>query len=79
MTDDSFPVLILDTSAFFISIPVIGKIMTVPRVIAELKDLKGKARLEILLSQGLVISEPDQKSLMIVRNAATKRRWVCLI
>ncbi|MCA1917585.1 nucleotide-binding protein [Methanospirillum hungatei] len=72
MTDDSFPVLILDTSAFFISIPVTGKIMTVPRVIAELKDLKGKARLEVLLSQGLIISEPDQKSLMIVRNAATK-------
>ena len=46
--------------------------MTVPRVIAELKDLKGKARLEVLLSQGLIISEPDQKSLMTVRNAATK-------
>ena len=72
MTDESPPVLILDTSAFFITVPVTGQIMTVPRVVDELKDLKGKARLEVLLSQGLIITEPGHESLIIVKKAAEK-------
>lgn len=72
MTDESLPALILDTSAFFITVPMAGRFMTVPRVLDELKDLRGKARLEVLLSQGLVVSEPGQESLVIVQKAAEK-------
>ena len=72
MTDDSLPILILDTSAFFINLPLNGKVLTVPRVIDELKDLKGKARLEVLLSQGMIVSEPSQESLISVQKAAEK-------
>jgi len=41
--------------------------MTVPRVVQELKDLRGKARLDALISQGLVILEPTQESVMKAR------------
>ncbi|HOJ96505.1 MAG TPA: nucleotide-binding protein [Methanospirillum sp.] len=64
------PVFILDTSAFFITFPVHGKMMTTPGVIHELQDLKGKARLEVLQSEGLIISEPDQQSINMIQMAA---------
>lgn len=72
MTKIISPVLVLDASAFFITFPVTGKMMTVPGVISELKDLKSKARFEVLLSMGLIVSEPGQESLTIVKNASKK-------
>lgn len=63
-------IFILDTSSFFITIPVPGKMMTTPGVINELKDLKGKARLMVLQSEGLIISEPSQQSIRTIQRAA---------
>lgn len=65
-------VLVLDTSAFFLSIPLSGVLYTVPRVEAELKDLRGKARFAVLLDEGMEIRPPLQKSLRDVREAAGK-------
>ncbi len=65
-------VLILDTSAFFLSIPLEGKLYTVPRVESELKDLRGKARFSVLLDEGMEIKPPLQKSLKSAKEAAEK-------
>ncbi|KAF5088128.1 PIN domain of ribonuclease [anaerobic digester metagenome] len=70
--NQSSPVIILDTSAFFISIPLSGRLMTVRKVVNELKDLRGKARLEILLSQGLIISEPGPDAIVAIQHASEK-------
>ncbi|WP_319578258.1 NOB1 family endonuclease [uncultured Methanospirillum sp.] len=65
-------VLVLDTSAFFLSIPLEGKLYTVPRVESELKDLRGKARFSVLLDGGMEIKPPLQKSLKSAKEAAGK-------
>lgn len=46
--------------------------MTVSLVIDELKDLKGKARLDVMISNGLIISDPGKESINIVLEAAKK-------
>ena len=72
MIKESPSVLILDASAFFIAFPVTEKIMTVPGVVSELKDIKGKARFEVLTSMGLVVSEPTSQSLKKVKEASIR-------
>ncbi|MFH0967897.1 MAG: nucleotide-binding protein [Methanobacteriota archaeon] len=64
--------LILDTSVFFLSIPLSGKLFTVPRVEGELKDLRGKARLAVLIDEGLEMRSPELKYLRETLNAAKK-------
>lgn len=71
-TESGRTVLVLDTSAFFLSIPLDGVLFTVPRVESELKDLRGKARFSVLLDGGMEVRPPLQKSLKIVREAAGK-------
>lgn len=63
---------ILDTSAFFFDISYPGKIMTVPRVVDEIKDIRGKLRLSVLSSQGLFICEPKADSRMSVIEGSKK-------
>jgi endoribonuclease Nob1 len=64
--------LVLDTSAFFLSLPLEGVLYTVPRVEAELKDLRGKARFSVLLDEGMEIRSPLRKSQNVAREAAEK-------
>lgn len=59
--DDQSQVLILDTSAFFLSTTFSGKLFTVPRVEAELKDLRGKARFAVLVDEGMDVREPGRQ------------------
>ena len=70
--DQAYQIKILDTSAFFITMPFSGRLMTVPKVVDELKDLRGKARLDVLLSQGLVIAHPGPEAISAVGSAAVK-------
>ena len=65
-------ILVLDTSAFFLSIPLSGVLYTAPRVESELKDLRGKARFSVLLDEGMEIRHPLLKSLKAAREAAGK-------
>lgn len=46
--------------------------MTPSRVVSELKDLRGKARLEVLISQGLIISDPGEEAISAVIAASKK-------
>jgi UPF0271 protein len=59
--DDSCQVLVLDTSAFFLTTPFSGKLFTVPRVESELRDLRGKARFAVLVDEGMDVREPGRK------------------
>ncbi|MDD1729915.1 MAG: NOB1 family endonuclease [Methanospirillum sp.] len=70
--DEVKKILILDTSAFFLSIPLDGILFTVPRVEKELKDLRGKARFAVLLDGGMEIRPPLQRSLKTAQGAADK-------
>ncbi|PWR71790.1 NOB1 family endonuclease [Methanospirillum stamsii] len=65
-------VSILDTSAFFLHLSFQDKILTVSKVIDEIKDLRGKARLEVLIEQGLIIRDPHDDSISEVLAAAEK-------
>lgn len=64
------PVLILDTSAFFLTFPLPGGRWTVPRVEEELRDLRGKTRFGILRDEGMGVREPSGPSLETVKEAA---------
>lgn len=69
---DSPSIQIIDTSAFFLSIPLNGRLMTVSRVVNELKDLRGKARLDVLISRGLIVTDPGRDSITAVIDASEK-------
>ncbi len=64
------PSLVLDTSAFFLSIPLKGILFTVPRVEGELKDLRGKARFAVLMDEGMEIKVPQVSSVKRAREAS---------
>lgn len=59
---DSDIISVLDTSAFFLNITFPGKMMTVPKVVEEIKDLRGKGRFEVLCSSGLMVYQPGKES-----------------
>lgn len=63
---DTELISILDTSAFFLQYSFPGKMMTVPKVVQEIKDLRGKGRFEVLCSSGLVIVQPLKESVDII-------------
>ncbi|HWQ65975.1 MAG TPA: nucleotide-binding protein [Methanospirillum sp.] len=60
----------LDTSAFFLSIPLPGRLSTVHRVEDELKDLRGRARFSVLLSEGMSVCDPSPEACKTVRAAS---------
>lgn len=70
--DDHAVILILDTSVFFLSTSFSGKLYTVPRVEAELKDLRGKTRFAVLVDEGMDVREPGLKYRRKVAEAAGK-------
>jgi len=72
MKKESGPVLVLDTSAFFLSIPFTGQLYTVPRVEGELKDLRGKARFAVLIDEGMEMRSPGLAFHKKVEAAARK-------
>ncbi|MDR3102366.1 MAG: nucleotide-binding protein [Methanocalculaceae archaeon] len=61
---------ILDASFFFGEFPFSGEFATTPGVIAELKNLTSKMRLEVMRERGLIISDPDPASIARVHEAA---------
>ncbi|MFA5330982.1 MAG: nucleotide-binding protein [Methanoregula sp.] len=63
---------VLDSTFFFAECPASGELYTTPSVVCELVDLRSKCRYEILLSSGLSVQSPDEKSLGLVREAAVK-------
>jgi endoribonuclease Nob1 len=73
MTEDQISsVSVLDASAFFLDLKFSGKIITTPEVVEEIKDLKGKARLSVLISTGLYVCSPDMVSKEIVKSESKK-------
>lgn len=62
--------LVLDTSAFFIEVPLDGELFTTPEVVMELKDLRSRARFEVLSARGLFVREPGLESRSRVDAAA---------
>jgi UPF0271 protein len=66
------PGLVLDTSAFFLSLPLTGRLFTVPRVEGELKDLRGKARHAVLIDEGMDVRTPGLQFLRDVERIAKK-------
>jgi len=63
---------ILDSSYFFGSYPLEGELFTTPEVVKELKDLASKMRYEILVENGLIVTEPEPDKLFSAMNAALK-------
>ncbi len=65
-------VYILDTSFFFIHLSLDGDLITVPRVVEELKDLRSRARLAVLESAGLRVCDPSPSSFERVQAASNQ-------
>ena len=63
---------ILDSSYFFGDYTLEGKLFTTPEVVGELKDLASKMRYEIMVGNGLVVTEPEAEDLFAATNAALK-------
>ncbi|MDD4127867.1 nucleotide-binding protein [Methanomicrobium antiquum] len=56
------PVKILDSSFFFLDIPMDGEFAIPHAVEEELKDIRAKSKLEALKAQGLIVCEPSEES-----------------
>jgi UPF0271 protein len=65
--------LVLDSSAFFSGIELSGELYTTPLVVNELKDLRSKARFDLLGEAGLRVIRPGKEAFVRVRDAAS--RW----
>ena len=63
---------ILDSSYFFGDYTLEGEFYTTPEVVAELKDLASKMRYEIMVQNGLVVTEPEAGHLLRASTAALK-------
>ena len=70
---------VLDASAFFSDIPFEGELYTTPDVVAELRDLRSKARCDLLIGSGLRVWDPDPAGLSRVREAAGKSGEACAL
>ena len=64
--------LVLDTSAFFIDLPLDEPAYTTPSVVGEIVDLCAKCRYEALLATGLLVQQPTTESIDRVNEAARK-------
>lgn len=63
---------ILDSSFFFGDYSLNGELFTTPEVVEELKDHISKMRYEVLVSNGLCITEPEPADIFKVTQAALK-------
>ncbi|MGB4234826.1 MAG: nucleotide-binding protein [Methanoregulaceae archaeon] len=61
---------VLDASAFFSAIALSGELYTTPHVVAELKDLRSRVRLDLLCESGLTVREPGREAQARVRDVA---------
>ncbi|MBN2734891.1 MAG: nucleotide-binding protein [Methanomicrobiaceae archaeon] len=73
------PIKILDSSFFFLDIPLEGEFAIPSAVERELKDLIAKTKLETYRAKGLFISEPSADSQKKVINAAEKSGDITVI
>lgn len=62
--------IICDSSVFFTDIRPKGTLLTTSSVIGELIDTRSLCRLEVLISQGLEIRNPEKEFLQVVEKAA---------
>ena len=63
---------ILDSSYFFGDYTLEGEVYTTPEVVGELKDLASKMRYEIMVENGLVVTEPEAEDILRTTTAALK-------
>jgi UPF0271 protein len=63
---------VLDSSAFFSGIELSGELFTSPLVVSELKDLRSKARFDLLGESGLQVIRPGKEAFIKVRDAASR-------
>lgn len=63
---------ILDASFFFGDYPSPREAFTTPEVITELLDITAKMRYEVLVSQGLIVTEPGKDAIAKTVTAAEK-------
>lgn len=64
------PIYVLDTSFFLYSVPLSGSFYTTSEICDELRDLRGRARLETLLAGGLSLYSPSPAGYEKVEQAA---------
>lgn len=62
--------VVCDASLFFCDFHPDGNLFTTPSVVGELRDLSSKCRLDVLISGGLRISEPDPSNVEVVDRAS---------
>ncbi|MBN1167146.1 MAG: nucleotide-binding protein [Methanospirillaceae archaeon] len=67
---NSSTIYVLDTSFFLYSLPLSGILYTTPEICSELRDLRGRARLETLLAGGLSVYTPSPAGYEKVKQAA---------
>lgn len=70
---------VLDASAFFSDILFDGELYTTPDVVSELRDLRSKARCDLLIGSGLRVRDPDPDGLSRAREAAEKTGESCAL
>ncbi len=63
---------VLDSPAFFSSLTLSGELYTTPLVVAELRDLRSKVRLDLLTESGLQVREPGREARARVEEAAQR-------
>lgn len=63
---------ILDSSYFFTTGNLSGEFFTTPEVVCELKDAVSKMRYEVLVANGLCVTEPSPEAISKTTEAALK-------
>ena len=61
---------VLDSTVFMVDIALEGQLITTSSVISELKDLRSKARYEVLRASGLLVQDPRGAYTVRVLHAA---------
>lgn len=70
---------VLDSSVFFVEIPLVGELYTTPSVCDELLDIRAKGNFEKLSAGGLQVRSPGPESREKIRDAARKSRDAAVI
>ena len=76
---EKMPVKILDSSFFFLDIPIEGDFAIPSSVEEELKDIRAKSKLEAFKAKGLSVCEPSFQSRQKVIEAAAKSGDISVI
>ena len=61
---------VLDSTAFMTGVALEGRLFTTSSILGELKDLRSKARYEVLRASGLVVQDPCEPYTVRVVSAA---------